>query len=153
MEATVRESLHRVYDVQTTSNPLVFTEPKPAHAELIRDILYKQKKAASAAASAAGGAAASSSGNLDNSNNNYNENELGASFNSDVSMLSSPTHLRASNTGDNRITRTDDVLAEMEQLMQEAGADDVSPVQRALLDMSVDSIDRPTDSKLSLADL
>jgi hypothetical protein len=37
--ATVQESLKRVYDSQSSSCSIVFTESKPAHEELIRGIL------------------------------------------------------------------------------------------------------------------
>lgn len=41
--ACVTESQHRVFDMQNAFCPLVFTEPKPAHEDLIRDILYKRR--------------------------------------------------------------------------------------------------------------
>ena len=41
--ATVQESLKRVYDTLGSSNPLAFTEPRPAHEELIKEILYNRK--------------------------------------------------------------------------------------------------------------
>jgi hypothetical protein len=40
----VNESLERLYDIQGESSPLVFTEPKPAHEEIIREILLRHKK-------------------------------------------------------------------------------------------------------------
>eukprot|EP00599_Poterioochromonas_sp_BG-1_P007186 CAMPEP_0173150474 /NCGR_PEP_ID=MMETSP1105-20130129/10986_1 /TAXON_ID=2985 /ORGANISM="Ochromonas sp., Strain BG-1" /LENGTH=237 /DNA_ID=CAMNT_0014065625 /DNA_START=66 /DNA_END=782 /DNA_ORIENTATION=+ len=44
---TVEDSLTRVYDTISTSNPLVFTEPKPAHEELVKEILLKRPTAGS----------------------------------------------------------------------------------------------------------
>jgi hypothetical protein len=38
----VQESLQRMYDQITPSNPLVFVEPKPAHEELIKEIFFKR---------------------------------------------------------------------------------------------------------------
>jgi hypothetical protein len=38
----VQESIQRMYDQITPSNPLVFVEPKPAHEELIKEIFFKR---------------------------------------------------------------------------------------------------------------
>jgi hypothetical protein len=40
----VEESLHRVYDSYSSSTPLVFTEPKPAHEELVKDIFLQRQR-------------------------------------------------------------------------------------------------------------
>ncbi len=40
----MNESLERLYDMQSATSPLVFTEPKPAHEEVIRDILLRHRK-------------------------------------------------------------------------------------------------------------
>ena len=39
VHASVVQSLHRVHEPQPESNPLVFTEPKPAHEDVIRRVL------------------------------------------------------------------------------------------------------------------
>lgn len=41
----VQESLKRLYDGGNASCPLTFTEPKPAHAEVIKEILVNRKLA------------------------------------------------------------------------------------------------------------
>jgi hypothetical protein len=43
VDATVQESLKRLYDSPGPSNPLVFTEPQPGHEELIKDIFYTRR--------------------------------------------------------------------------------------------------------------
>ena len=45
---TVQESMNRVYDTVSDSNPLIFTEPKPAHEELVKQILLKQPNSSAA---------------------------------------------------------------------------------------------------------
>lgn len=35
------ESVQRIYDGQSSSSPLVFTQPKPAHEEIIRRIILR----------------------------------------------------------------------------------------------------------------
>lgn len=39
----VNESLERLYDIQGECSPLVFTEPKPAHEEIIQGILLRHR--------------------------------------------------------------------------------------------------------------
>jgi hypothetical protein len=42
VNATVVESLDKVYDPQPEGNSLVFSEPKPAHEDVIRRVLCRQ---------------------------------------------------------------------------------------------------------------
>ncbi len=43
MSSAVQESLQRLYDSPPTTCPLLFTEPKPAHADVIKEILINRK--------------------------------------------------------------------------------------------------------------
>jgi hypothetical protein len=40
----VEESLQRVYDSHSPNNPLVFTEPKPAHEDLVKQIFLERAR-------------------------------------------------------------------------------------------------------------
>lgn len=40
----VEESLQRVYDSHSANNPLVFTEPKPAHEDLVKQIFLERAR-------------------------------------------------------------------------------------------------------------
>jgi hypothetical protein len=78
----VEESLHRVYDSYSSSTPLVFTEPKPAHEELVKDIFLQRQRQ-----NGGGGG----NNNSSNSNNNQDKDDL---------LVISSDHFEDSHTGD-----------------------------------------------------
>lgn len=136
MQQTVDESLTRVYDIPPPTNPLIFTEPKPAHQEMVSTTIYNKKSAAQLSNT-------KKSPGIDDE-----DNRLTSSF--FRSRIDEGDLLSASNRN-----TVDGAIAEMEKLMQDAdiSTDLSSSPQKgqsaSVSDISVDSVDRP----LSINDL
>jgi hypothetical protein len=137
VEQTVKESLTRVYDLPASNNPLIFTEPKPAHQEMIESTIYRKKNDSVSAPNSA----QKNSGNPEDE-----DNRLTPSF---LHSRIDETDVHSSSQRNNM----DGAIAEMEKLMRdtdmqgEVGSPlaNRKPVSAAVTpnEISVDSIDRP----------
>jgi hypothetical protein len=139
VEQTVKESLSRVYDFPASNIPLVFTEPKPAHQEMIDSTIYRKKMVSNSGS-------ATSSAQKNPGNSDVEDNSLSSSFfhsridEGDLNSASQQNNM-------------DGAIAEMEKLMRdtdlhgEIGSPMVNRKTMSAVvtpnNISVDSIDRP----------
>lgn len=136
VQQTVDESLTRVYDIPPPTNPLIFTEPKPAHQEMVATTIYNKKSSTQPSS------AKKSPGVEDE------DNRLTSSFfRSRIDDGDLPS-------ASNRNT-VDGAIAEIEKFMHdtdistELSSSPQKGQNASVSDISVDSVDRP----LSINDL
>jgi len=132
VSACVTESQHRVFDMQNASCPLVFTEPKPAHEDLIRDILYKRRPAAIGTAD-----------NTDKADEEEDQREgerRKLDRKGEEAAEDRPTHIAAA-AASGEGSGLDLAMADMEQLMlPQASSENISNDSNNDNDLSVDSL-------------